>query len=126
MYNETDPDATSQALTDAAKSASNPGDAVRRVTAMSKVNDPDEAKVQVDTDLRDVMAEETSRGTKRPKKVRSLEETRRLTNIARLVRRKGYTEEEFISDLSEFVPDTASPEFRKLLKIWREYQRRFG
>ena len=55
MYNETDPDATSQALTDAAKSASNPGDAVRRVTAMSKVNDPDEAKVQVDTDLRDVM-----------------------------------------------------------------------
>ena len=126
MYNETDPDATSQALTDAAKSASNPGDAVRRVTAMSKVNDPDEAKVQADTDLRDVMAEETSRGTKRPKKVRSLEETRRLTNTARLVRRKGYTEEEFISDLSEFVPDTASPEFRKLLKIWREYQRRFG
>ena len=126
MYNETDPDATSQALTDAAKSASNPGDAVRRVTAMSKVNDPDEAKVQADTDLRDVMAEETSRGTKRPKKVRSLEETRRLTNTARLVRRKGYTEEEFISDLSEFVPDTASPEFRKLPKIWREFQRRFG
>jgi len=93
---------------------------------MSKVNDPDEAKVEADTDLRDVMAEETSRGTKRPKKVRSLEETRRLTNIARLVRRKGYTEEEFISDLSEFVPDTASPEFRKLLKIWREFQRRFG
>ena len=93
---------------------------------MSKVNDPDEAKVEADTDLRDVMAEETSRGRKRPKKVRSLEETRRLRNIARLVRRKGYTEEEFISDLSEFVPDTASPEFRKLLKIWREFQRRFG
>jgi len=101
-------------------------DGTRRVTAMSKVNDPDEAKVQADTDLRDVMAEETSRGTKRPKKVRSLEETRRLTNTARLVRRKGYTEEEFISDLSEFVPDTASPEFRKFLKIWREFQRRFG
>ncbi len=77
-------------------------------------------------DLLDVVAEESSRGRKQPKKVESIEETRRLKNIARLVRRRGYTEQEFINDLSEFVPKLDSPEFQRFLKIWREYHRQFG
>jgi len=79
-----------------------------------------------DDALKDVMKEETTRGTKHPRRIESLEEERRLRNIARIVRRKGYTEEEFISDLSEFVPDVHSAVFQKYLKLWREYHRRFS
>ena len=77
-------------------------------------------------ELLDVMTEEGSRGRRQPKKVTSLEEIRRLKNIARLVRRRGYTEEEFIDDLTEFVPRRESPEFQRFLKIWRDYHRQFG
>ena len=80
-------------------------------------------KPEDENDLKDVMAAEGSRGSKNPKRIETLEEERRLRNIARVVRRKGYTEEEFINDLSEFVPDKTSPAFRNYLKLWREFHR---
>ena len=78
-------------------------------------------KEEKDTDLRQVMAEERSRGTRRPVKVLNLEKKRRIQKIVRMLADKNFRERDYFSVLrDEFGLKDESKEFQELARLWYE------
>jgi hypothetical protein len=73
-----------------------------------------------DQDLRDVQAEETTRGKKQPKKALSLKFRRLITEAARMLRDPRCDRETDLEVIREFELQEDSQEFRQLLALWRK------
>jgi hypothetical protein len=73
-----------------------------------------------DQDLRDIHAEETTRGRKQPKKALSLAHQRMITRIARMLQDPRCNKETYLEVIREFGLQEESDEFRQLLALWRK------
>jgi hypothetical protein len=73
-----------------------------------------------DQDLRDIQAEETTRGKKQPKKALSLARQRMITRIARMLQDPRCNKETYLEVIREFGLPEESDEFRQLLALWRK------
>lgn len=85
--------------------------------------DMKDKKIEVD-DLRDVIAEETSRGRRQPKRALSLERSRKIRAAALKLADKNCSEREYLEAIREIVPD-GSPEFLAAVELLRAH-RGFG
>ena len=72
-----------------------------------------------DQDLRDIQAEETTRGKKQPKKALSLARQRMITRIARMLQDPKCSKETYVEVIREFGLQEESDKFRQLLALWR-------
>jgi len=70
-------------------------------------------------DLRDIQAEETTRGKKQPKKALSLAHQRMITRIARMLQDPKCSKETYVEVIREFGLQEESDKFRQLLALWR-------
>jgi hypothetical protein len=77
---------------------------------------PDDKKQE----LRDIRAEETTRGKKQPKKALSLARQRMITRIARMLQDSRCNKETYLEVIREFGLPEDSDEFRQLLALWRK------
>jgi hypothetical protein len=73
-----------------------------------------------DQDLRDIRAEETTRGKKQPKKALSLARQRMITRMARMLQDPNCNKETYLEVIREFGLREESDEFRQLLALWRK------
>jgi len=73
-----------------------------------------------DQDLRDIQAEETTRGRKQPKKALSLARQRMITRIARMLEDPRCNKETYLEVIREFGLREESDEFHQLLALWRK------
>jgi len=73
-----------------------------------------------DQDLRDIQAEETTRGKKQPKKALSLARRRMITQMARMLQDPRCDEETYVEVIREYGLQEESDEFRQLLALWRK------
>jgi hypothetical protein len=73
-----------------------------------------------DQDLRDIQAEETTRGRKQPKKALSLARQRMITRIARMLEDQRCNKETYLEVIREFGLREESDEFHQLLALWRK------
>ena len=73
-------------------------------------------------DLKDVIAEETSRGRPQPKRAISLEKKRKLQRAAARLADYNCTEREFLGAIRALGYEEGSPEFEKCVKLWREFR----
>jgi len=73
-----------------------------------------------DQDLRDIRAEETSRGKKQPKKVLSLARHRMIAEMARMLQDPRCDKETYLEVIREYGLQEESDEFRQLLALWRK------
>lgn len=71
-------------------------------------------------DFDDVVAEETSRGRKQPKRSISLERRRMIRRIARLLADPNCDKETYLDTIREFGLTDESPEYSELLALWRK------
>ena len=69
-------------------------------------------------ELRDLAAEEGSRGRKQPKKSLSLERERKLRRAVEMLTDQNCTEREYLQAIREIAPD-GSPEFAKAAELWK-------
>jgi ribosomal protein L12E/L44/L45/RPP1/RPP2 len=74
-----------------------------------------------DKDLDDVMKEETSRGTRHPKKAVTLEERRRLSAAYKKIAKRSFTEEQVAEALKEVGMKPSENRYQTILKAWKEY-----
>ena len=73
-----------------------------------------------DQDLRDIQAEETTRGKKQPKKALSLARQRMITQMARMLQDPRCDKETYLEVIREYGLPEESDEFRQLLVLWRK------
>jgi hypothetical protein len=73
-----------------------------------------------DQDLRDIQAEETTRGKKQPKKALSLARQRMITQMARMLQDPRCDKETYLEVIREYGLREESDEFRQLLALWRK------
>jgi hypothetical protein len=73
-----------------------------------------------DQDLRDIQAEETTRGKQQPKKALSLKFQRLIAQAARMLRDPRCDRETYLEVIREFELPEDSEEFRQLLALWRK------
>jgi hypothetical protein len=73
-----------------------------------------------DQDLRDIQAEETTRGKKQPKKALSLARRRMISEIARMLQDPRCDQETYLEVIREYALQEGSDEFRQLLVLWRK------
>jgi hypothetical protein len=73
-----------------------------------------------DQDLRDIQAEETTRGKKQPKKALSLARQRMITQMARMLQDPQCNKETYLEVIREYGLREESDEFRQLLALWRK------
>lgn len=73
-----------------------------------------------DQDLRDIRAEETTRGKKQPKKALSLARRRVITEMARMLQDPRCDKETYLEVIREYGLQEESNEFRQLLALWRK------
>ena len=73
-----------------------------------------------DQELRDIRAEETTRGKKQPKKALSLVRQRMITRIASMLQDRRCSKETYLEVIREFGLQEESDEFRQLLALWRK------
>jgi hypothetical protein len=73
-----------------------------------------------DQDLREIQAEETTRGKKQPKKALALKFRRLITEAARMLRDPRCDRETYLEVIREFELQEDSQEFRQLLALWRK------
>jgi hypothetical protein len=73
-----------------------------------------------DQDLRDIQAEETTRGKKHPKKALSLERRRMIAQLARMLQDSRCDRQTYVEVIREFGLQEESDEFRQLLALWRK------
>ena len=82
-------------------------------------------KKDKDTDLQQVMAEERSRGSRRPVKAVNLEIKRRIQRVARMLTDKNCQERDYFSVLrDDFGLKDESEEFQELARLWYEYRKK--
>lgn len=78
-----------------------------------------------DTEMRQVMAEEGSRGSKHPISAVSLEHQRRIRRAARLMADANCDKRRYMAVIrDDFGLQEGSPEFLKYLKVWDEFRGR--
>jgi hypothetical protein len=73
-----------------------------------------------DQDLRDIRAEETTRGKKQPKKALSLARRRMIAEMARMLQDPRCDKETYLEVIREYGLQEESDEFRQLLALWRK------
>ena len=73
-------------------------------------------------DVKQVMAEERSRGTRHPVKSETLEKKRRLQKAAEMLANKECEKREYLSGLRDLGLSDGSPEFLKFVKVWDGYR----
>jgi len=73
-----------------------------------------------DQDLRDIQAEETTRGKKQPKKALSLARQRMISQMARMLQDPQCNKETYLEVIREYGLREESDEFRQLLALWRK------
>ena len=71
-------------------------------------------------DMRDVIKEETSRGRKQPKRALSIERERMIKRLAQLLANPNCDLETYEETIREFGLTDESPEYRRLLALWRK------
>lgn len=69
-------------------------------------------------ELRDLAAEEGSRGRKQPKRLISRERDRKLRRAVGMLTDQNCTEREYLRAIREIAPD-GSPEFAKAAELWK-------
>lgn len=74
-------------------------------------------------DIHEVLAEERSRGQRRPRKTAAGKEYQRRLQKCRELLSSGCDEREFIEAIREAGLKDDSPEFQTALKIWRALRR---
>jgi len=80
-------------------------------------------KKNKDDQLRDLMAEEGSRGRRRPVRALTLERRRRLNRTAQMLANRECGERDFLKVLREdFGLQDDSDEFRRLVKLWHDFR----
>lgn len=75
-------------------------------------------ELEDDQDLRDVMAEESSRGRRQPKKSMTLEKKRRIERAATKLADSNCSEREFLAAIRELGYEEGSREFDACVKLW--------
>ncbi len=75
-----------------------------------------------DQDLRDIIAEDRTRGRKRPQKAVSLREQRKLRRLFDMIRDANCQERDFLEAIRDLGPKDGSPEFLYYVRLWREYR----
>ena len=73
-----------------------------------------------DQDLRDIQAEETTRGKKQPRRALSLAFQRKIKQMARMLQDPRCDKETFLEVIREYGLQEGSDEFRQLLALWRK------
>jgi hypothetical protein len=73
-----------------------------------------------DQDLRDIRAEETTRGKKQPMKALSLARRRMIAEMARVLQDPRCDKETYLEVIREYGLQEESSEFRQLLALWRK------
>jgi hypothetical protein len=73
-----------------------------------------------DQDLRDIRAEETTRGTKQPKKALSLARRRMIAEMARMLQDPRCDKDTYLEVIREYGLREESDVFRQLLALWRK------
>ncbi len=71
-------------------------------------------------DLHDIMAEETSRGRKQPKKTLTLEQERMIRNVAAILVNPKCDRLTYIDAIREYGLKEESAEYRQLLALCRK------
>jgi hypothetical protein len=76
-----------------------------------------------DVDLRQVMAEEGSRGRRHPSRAATLERRRRISRAAAVLANKECDKRDYLRLLREdFELQDGSPEFQEFERAWNEYR----
>jgi len=70
--------------------------------------------------LRDIMAEETSRGRKQPKRALTLEQERMIRNVAAILANPKCDKLTYLDAIREYGLKEESAEYRQLLALWRK------
>ena len=79
-----------------------------------------------DVDLREVMAEEGSRGKRHPLRAKNLEISRQISKIIRMFDNKECSREDYVSVLRDDLGLKAgSVKFRECVKLWDARRGRF-
>ena len=79
-----------------------------------------------DTDLRDVMAKERSRGRRHPLQAENLEISRQIRKIIRMLGNKECSREQYITVLrGDLGLKDGSAKFQECLKVWDARRGRF-
>jgi hypothetical protein len=73
-----------------------------------------------DQDLRDIQAEETTRGKKQPKKALSLARRRMIAEMARMLQDPRCDKDTYLEVIREYGLPEESDEYRQLLALWRK------
>ena len=76
------------------------------------------------TDSRQVMAEERSRGSRHPVKAVTLESQRRLRKAIETLANRRCEKRDYLSGLRELGLQDGSPEFLEFVKVWDAYRGR--
>ena len=71
-------------------------------------------------ELRDLRAEETTRGKKHPKRAISLARRRKIAQLSRMLQDPRCNGETYLEAIREFGLPEESDEFRQLLALWRK------
>ena len=71
-------------------------------------------------DLRDIQAEESTRGRKQPKRAVSLARERMIRRVAQMLANPDCDEDTFLGAIREFGLPEDSEEYRQLLALWRK------
>jgi hypothetical protein len=81
------------------------------------------AKDDEERDFQDVRTEETTRGTRRPKRVVSLAKQRAIRRLAQMLANPECNRDVFLEAIRAFGLHEQSEEYQKLLALW---ERRHG
>ena len=69
-------------------------------------------------DFKDVMAEETARGRRQPKKAVTLARQRMIRKVADMLANPGCEKRTFLAVIREYGIKEESPEFLQLCELW--------
>jgi len=75
-----------------------------------------------DVDLRQVMAEEGSLGSRHPLKAVTLERERRIRKAIEVPTNRDCDNRDHLSGLRELGPKDESPEFQEFVSVWDAYR----
>ncbi len=74
-----------------------------------------------DQDIRDLMVEEKTRGTRRPRKAVSVKQKRELQRIGKMILDRECTKTEFLQAIRDYGPQEGSTEFLRFVRLWDEF-----
>lgn len=90
---------------------------------MNVAESEEAARMIEDQDLQDVLADETSRGSRRPHKGLTKERLRNLRKAANMLSDKRYGREDYLKVLRDGLGlREHSAEYRRFVKVWSEYR----